>query len=323
MKKKLLLTLIVISSWLTMNAQGIEFKEHQNQIDVMIDGKLFTSYLTDPTLLKPCLYPVISPSGEMMTRRYPFEEVEGESKDHPHHTGVYFTYGSNGEVNGNSFWNRHEIPPQIKHIKVLEKSDGKDHATLSTISHWIGSGGKVILEEARKMIFSQVSDGYAIDFDIALKATDDKVVFKDTKEGMFAIRVADWLTEQNKGTLEQGTGEYLNAEGLKTEKNIWGKKSAWVRLEGEREAQKIGVAIYHHPGSLNFPTYWHARGYGCFSANPIGQYDFEKGRVANAGSRQLELAPGEEAVFKFRMVIYEGERKKKDFDQEFKNYSKS
>ena len=73
---------------------GVEFLEQDGRIDVIYNGQLVTSYLTDPALLKPCLYPVKSPSGETITRAYPFKDVEGESKDHPHHTGLYFTYGT-------------------------------------------------------------------------------------------------------------------------------------------------------------------------------------------------------------------------------------
>ena len=32
------------------------------------------------------------------------------------------------------------------------------------------------------------------------------------------------------------------------------------------------IAIFDHPGNVNYPTYWHARGYGLFAANPLGRY---------------------------------------------------
>ena len=302
----------------------VEFIEKENQIDVMFEGQLITSYLHGTDLLKPCLYPVNSPSGEILTRAYPFEEIEGESSDHPHHTGAYFTYASKGEVNGDSFWNLHDVPPQIRHIKVLEMEGEKNEGELTTLSHWVNRNNQPILEEKREMEFEVLENKYLIDFTIELTAIDTAVTFEDTKEGMFAIRVADWLTENTKGKLFKSTGEYLNAEGDKTEKNIWGKRSSWVRLEGEKDGKTIGIAIYHHPKSVNYPTYWHARGYGCFGANPIGQYDFQKGRgEENPVHRSLTINPGESALFKFRMTIYEGARTKEQFDQEFENFSKN
>jgi len=327
MKKFILVSFLIFALSLNFGCNSrsnIEFIQKENQIDVIINGQLFTSYLHDNDLLKPCLYPVKAPSGEVVTRSYPFEEIEGESKDHPHHTGVYFTYGSKNEVNGNSFWNLHDVPPQIRHVKVLEMTGGKNKGRLSTLSHWINSKNQPILEENRIMDFHIFENEYKVDFTIQLSAIDTMVTFKDTKEGMFAIRVADWLTENTKGTRYSSTGEYLNAEGERTEKNIWGKRSNWVRLEGEKDGKKIGVAIYHHPNSTNFPTYWHARGYGCFAANPIGQYDFQEVRqVENPQYRSLTLKPGETGLFKFRMTIYEGPRTKEQFNQDFENFSKN
>jgi hypothetical protein len=327
MKKIILISFSVFMILLNVGCDSksnIEFIQMENQVDVIINGELFTSYLHGSDLLKPCLFPVKSPSGEVLTRSYPYKEIEGESNDHPHHTGLYFTYASKGEVNGDSFWNLHGVPPQIKHIKILDIEQEKNAGEITTLSHWINRNNQVILEEKREMEIEVLENEYRVDFTIELTAIDTTVTFQDTKEGMFAIRVADWLTENTKGTLYKSTGEYLNAEGEKTEENVWGKRSSWVRLEGEKDGITIGIAIYHHPESTNFPTYWHARGYGCFAANPIGQYDFQKGRdVENPQHRTLVIDKGETALFKFRMTIYEGEKTKEQFDQEFKDFSKN
>ncbi|MFW6275519.1 MAG: PmoA family protein [bacterium] len=327
MKKLILISFIFFAlssnfGWDSRN--NIEFIQKENQIDVIISSQHFTSYLHDTDLLKPCLHPVKAPSGEIVTRSYPFKEIEGESNDHPHHTGVYFTYASKGEVNGDSFWNMHDVPPQIRHEKVLEMKEGKNKGNLKTLSYWINSKNQSILEETRIMDFHFSDNEYKIDFTIQLSAIDTTVTFQDTKEGMFAIRVADWLSENTKGTLYKSTGEYLNAEGEKTENNIWGKRSKWVRLEGDKDGKTIGIAIYHHPNSINFPTYWHARGYGCFAANPIGQFDFQKGsEKENPEHRTLTINPEETALFKFRMTIYEGKKSKEEFNKEFENFSKT
>ena len=313
----------------------IEFIEYEDQIDVMADGNLITSYLFGLQLSKPILFPIHSISGEVITRSYPLVVMEGENADHPWQAGVFFTYGYKGygDVNGNGFWaNAHDKPPltrelkmpSIRHGEILEMKSGRGKGTLATLNHWIDQNNEPILEENRTMDFYVSEDVYKIDFSINLTAIDTTVTFEDSKEGMFAIRVADWLAEKTRGTLFQPTGEYLNAEGDRTEENIWGKRSAWVRLEGEKDGKKIGVAIFHHPQSLNFPTYWHARGYGCFAANPIGQFEFqEKHEVENPQHRNLTLEPGETALFKFRLMVYEGVRTMSQFEEEFNNFSKN
>ena len=71
---------------------NVTFVQKEHQIDVLFNGKLITSYLFKPELTKPILYPILSPSGIVMNRAYPLENLEGESNDHPHHTGMFFTY---------------------------------------------------------------------------------------------------------------------------------------------------------------------------------------------------------------------------------------
>jgi hypothetical protein len=295
-------------------APQVEFVQGDKKIDVMIGGKLFTSYMYADKLTKPVLYPVHTPSGVVVNRSYPFAKVEGESTDHPHHTGVFFTYD---RVNEDGFWNNTTSPPQIKHIKTARMKGGPGKGRLSTVMHWVGKRGKVLLEEKRNMIFHAGQGEYVIDFKINLKAQDTKVTFADTKEGMFAIRVAPWLREKG------GTAKYLSSNGDQMEKDVWGKRAKWVRLQGKKDGKTAGIAIFNHPKSVNYPTYWHARGYGLFSANPLGQYDFEKKRNPD-GAKPLNftLEPGKRANFRFRMIIYEGGRTQEQLEEGFKAFVK-
>jgi hypothetical protein len=288
----------------------VKFVQDTNKIDILIGGNLFTTYRYGLELTKPILYPVKSPSGILLTRHFPFEIVPGESNDHPHHMGIFFTYD---KVNNDGFWNNRTSPPQVKYIKTTKMENGQ----LSTISHWVGKSGKTLLEEKRDMVFSAEANQYAIDFNITLTAQDEKIVFGDTKEGMFAIRVADWLSE------EKGTGKYLDSDGNIGEPNIWGKKASWVRLQGSKDGKTVGIAIFNHPASVCYPTYWHARGYGLFSADPFGQLDFLKGRnVENPQPLNFTLHPGQGALFRFRMIIYEGQKSAENLEKEFQNFAK-
>jgi hypothetical protein len=54
---------------------------------------------------------------------------------------------------------------------------------------------------------------------------------------------------------------------------------------------------------VGYPTYWHSRGYGLFSANPLGQKAFSNGKdVLN-----FKLAPSQSTNFRFRLVVTSGE----------------
>lgn len=290
--------------------------ETYHQIHVLDDGKPFASYLYDSALLKPVLYPVFSSSGIRMQRLYPLKKVEGESYDHPHHVGVFFTYGSDGEVNGNSFWAGQQGQTRIKHVKVTREEVQADKAILGIQAYWIGKDGEHVLTEDRTMIFSGNEKERDIDFSFNLKAGDQDVVFRDTKEGMFAIRVASWLKE------DSGTGKYLNSEGDTTEANIWGKRAKWVRLEGNHDGKTVGIIIFNHPSSVNYPTYWHARGYGLFAANPLGQSVFQETRGEETPEPfNYTIPAGENALFKYKMIIYEGHLTPDQIEGKFESYS--
>jgi len=53
---------------------------------------------------------------------------------------------------------------------------------------------------------------------------------------------------------------------------------------------------------VNYPTFWHARGYGLFAANPLGERIFTNGK----SYKDLQLKKGESVIFRFRIVIDEG-----------------
>jgi len=303
-----------------VKAPTVKFVRGDNKIDVMIGAKHFTSYLYGNQLTKPSLFPVYTPSGIMVSRGYPLMKVEGESTDHLHHTGIFFGYG---EVGDNDFWREpNSMPPQIKHARMTKIADGVGAGKLSAVMHWVDKKGQVLLEEKRDMVFQAAEDEYAIDFSIDLTAQHTKVVFNDTKEGMFAIRAADWLRENASGKYV-GTGTYLSSDGDQTEKNIWGKRARWVCLEGQKDGKTIGVAIVNHPSSVNYPTYWMVRAYGLFSANPLGQYVFEKKRnPESAKPFLLTLEPGKTAHFRFLIIIYEGPRTKEQLERRFEQFAK-
>jgi len=304
------LLLLTVSSCAA--APKVELIQGKDKVDIKINGKFFTSYVYPLTLTKPSLWPLQSPGGVVMTRSFPFKKVEGESTDHPHHMGVFFTYD---KVNNDGFWNNSTYPPQVKHAKIKKMESG-EKGTLATELHWVGKSGQTLLKEDRTMVFSAGPDQYIVDFEITLTAANGPVVFDDTKEGMFAVRVAPFLKEKG------GTGEYLSSNGDKTEKKVWGKRAPWVRLQGKIQEKTLGIAIFNHPKSVNYPTYWHARGYGLFSANPLGQFAFQKGRKEkNPKPYRLTLQPGKSTFFKFRVVVYEGDRTAAQWNQHFKGWA--
>ncbi|HEU0064521.1 MAG TPA: DUF6807 family protein, partial [Flavisolibacter sp.] len=140
--------------------------------------------------------------------------------------------------------------------------------------------------------------------------------FNDAKDGLLGFRVAKELqlpsmNEQkftdNKGnvTIVQGAvdmsgGNYLSSEG-RWGNDVWSTRAGWVKLYGKMGNDSVTIAIIDHPLNPNYPTYWHARGYGLFAANPLGEKIFTNGKKET----NLKLNRGDAVVFRYRIIINE------------------
>jgi hypothetical protein len=314
----------------------VELVKGENRIDVLIAGELFTSYLFGENLTKPLLVPVRTPSGIEVNRRHPLTEIEGGSTDHEHHVGIFFAVDL---VNGVKFWNNKSLSPQIRHKEITEVVSGNGTGKLSAVANWVDENKQVLLEEKRTMLFiaGEHEHEYAIDLSIDLTAKCPRVLFEDIEEGMLAIRLSDYLRENNPEISPQpgrllpdesiaGTGIYFSSNGDISAKNVWGKRARWVALQGVRQNKVVGVAILNHPASINYPTYWHVRNYGLFSANPLGQGDFQrqqpkKYRKNKIIPLRLTLEQGETAHFRFLVIVYEGFRTNQQIEERFKKFA--
>src|SRR2546427_8747953 len=97
------------------------------------------------------------------------------------------------------------------------------------------------------------------------------------------------------------TGRYKSSEGLEGD-SVWGTRGRWTMLSGVVEGEPVTLAILDHPQNVGFPTYWHARGYGLFAANPLGRKAFTNGKE----ELNFRLAAGEAATFRHRILVLAG-----------------
>jgi hypothetical protein len=292
----------------------------QPRIDVRVDGKPFTSYIWPGTLKKPTLYPIVSGDGVVLTRGFP--PAAGERADHPHHVGLWFNYG---DVNGYDFWNnssaidasRLDKMGRIVHVDVTRMDSARGHAELGVRTRWVtAQNGTPLVDEDTTFTFRATADGLRmIDRATYLRAAGPEVTFNDNKEGLLGLRVRRALEDPaEKGgefvdaagkvtkteTLDSTgvTGVYTSSEG-KTGGKVWGTRGKWTTLGGTVDGRPVTIAILDHPGNPGFPTYWHARGYGLFAANPLGQAIFSDGKE----KLNFTLKRGQNQLFRYRVLI--------------------
>ncbi len=304
------------------SAQVSVQKGADDQVSISVGGKPFSTLYLGRDYPKPFFAPLTAASGEIVTRRFPMEKVAGESHDHQHHRGLFIGYG---EINGLNFWEnefKYESgePKNFDTAKngliVLKKIDelkgGEKSGLIAVTLEWVGPDKKPILEEKRSIrIYDGGKDMRMMDFDFTLTAKQ-RTDFADTKEGFFAIRIADSMTEKHGGVM-------TNSEGAQTEKNVWGKPADWVDYDGEVDGKKLGIAIFDHPGNLHHPERWHSRGYGLFAVNPFGVKDFAPESTMKGG---YEMKPGGKLRFRYRVIIHPGDLNKQDIDKLYAAYAK-
>jgi len=291
----------------------VQFTQSAEKIDIAIDGKPFSTFYIAGEAPKPYLAPLTTADGLVVTRRFPMEKVEGETKDHPHHRGLWFTHG---DVNGIDYWmnekgnkGRHGL---VKLDKVAQLKNGKK-GVLKASFIWYSDTNEPLLREDRIMTFTGGA-ARTIDFDVTFTALQD-AKFGDTKEGFFAIRLRDELRESR-----SGSGKMINAEGKSGMKEVWGKASPWVDYSGTLEGKPVGITILEHPKSFRAPTYWHSRDYGLFAANPFGLHDFFNDKTKDGSAT---VAKGKNVRFLYRVVIHAGGFQEANPAQLFADYSKT
>ena len=237
-----LATIVLLPGFNAVSAE-ITVERSEKGAVVKIDGQLFTEYLVRSGT-KPILWPIIGPTGKPMTRDFPMRDRAGEKKDHPHQRSLWFSHGN---VNGIDFWTEQGKVGTIKHLEFTKIAGGKP-AVIATRNAWLAPDGRRVCEDQRVLHFDTDGDARWIDFDITLKAIDGDVVFGDTKEGTFGVRVAESLSVDAK----RG-GRSSTADG-QSGRAAWGQPAAWVDYHGPIDGQTVGIAIFNHPSSFRYPT---------------------------------------------------------------------
>lgn len=321
-------------------ASGVEIKvnEAAMRVDITIDGKPFTSYIWPSTLKKPVLYPLRTARGTLITRGFPLDPRKGERVDHPHHVGLWLNHG---DVNGLDFWNNSDAIPAarapkmgtIYHRKIVDTKSGATQGEMTVETAWMTPDHTQLIKETTRFIFRGGADSRTIDRITTLTALDRKVVFKDSKEGMLGMRVTRALEQpaEKAEVFTDGsgkatpvpvldntgvTGKYISSEG-KVGDAVWSTRGKWTLLGGTIEGEPVTLAILDHPSNVGYPTHWHARGYGLFAANPLGDKEFNEPKAFN-----YTLEPGQSVTFTYRVLILSAPPSAARIEREYQSFVK-
>lgn len=316
---------------------GIGRNDDGDRVDFYSHEDLVARYNKGPEVAKPYFWPVFGPGQTLVTRGWPMTKGDpGGSTDHVHQKSVWFCHGDvipvglelrhkiKG-VEGVDFWSEAKGHGQIVCTEVGRPVFAPTHCELPTRNEWRTADGTTILTENRTIHEFDCYPSRFFAFDIDLAATEWPIVFGDTKEGSFGVRVNDAIREQVQDPktrkTKKGDGVMENADGKVGERDCWGRQSAWCDYSGPINGEVVGLAIFDHP-SNRYPASWHSRGYGLMAANPFGRA--KSGFPAMRGRSDLvRLEPGEHLHLVYGLYIHTGNARDGRVDEYYRWFAAS
>jgi hypothetical protein len=305
----------------------VKLIQGDGRIRVEIGGQLFTEYVYEGASRSYC-YPILAPDGTPLTRDFPMKNTPGEEQDHPWHRSFFFAHSM---VGGVDFWNEgtgdNEAAPANKGHTVVDGAVETTSGRVGVIhvrDRWLDHDGVLVCTDERTLRFHASDAGRFIDFEITLNAPADRpLLFGDNKDGTMAVRVAEWMTMARKTRRGPvgGTGHIVTAKGDR-DAQAWGKRADWADYHAEHAGRTYGVAIFDSPQNLRHPTWWMARDYGLFGANPFGQHDYENLRdQPHLGD--YAVPAGGSLTLRYRFFFHLGDEVASGIAEQYAEYAKA
>jgi hypothetical protein len=267
-----------------------------SKINVTIDNKFFTSYIFSEDEKYPFLYPVNGPlTGSSVTSM--------RNGEYPHHSSLFFGCDL---VNGGNYWQEGLERGRIISVNAQILKQGGDSVIITDECVWSRPGAVSPVKDSRTIIITSPNPGMIrLDFEVEMEMLTDVTILK-TNHSLFSARMESGLSVNSGGIM-------INAEGLKGEKETFGKPSAWIDYNGKRGKFTEGLAILQHPSNPWYPAPWFTRDYGFISPTPM--YWPENGK-------DIFIKKGTVLDLRYRVLVHSGDHNEAKIAEEFEMYKK-
>lgn len=266
----------------------------KSKIDVLIEGRLFTSYIFSKDEKYPFFFPVNGPSAAGVTSI--------RNANYPHHSSLFFGCD---KVNGGNYWQEGLDRGQIISLGPSIKIADGNRVVIKDECIWTRPDAYAPMKDKREIIITAPEKNiYQLDFAITLEMLMNVQILK-TNHSLFSARMDPDLAVINGGTM-------INAEGMQGEKETFAKKSVWIDYSGNRGTGKEGLAIFQHPDSKWFPAPWFTRDYGFISPTPMYWPEDEKG---------ISLKKGDTIDLFYRVIVHSGDHQTANIKELYQSYS--
>ena len=302
----LLLTALLETATLPVAAAEavVDLQQSDDRVTVHIGNETFTEYVFHG-YKKPFFRDLHVAGGLVVTRSLDAADVT----DHPHHKGLWIAVDEVGE---SRHWNENQTI-RSESVKIVQQRDGDADrpAVFTTVNTWLNADAEPLLTETTTWTIT--SDRLIAAVIQLTPAGTQPVTFHDTKEGFFAVRMANALR------VKGGSGKITNAHGDQGEDRVWGQPAEWVDYSGTKDGQAVGIALFDHPDNPR-PSRYHVRDYGLFAISPFGESAYTNGKQ---DAQPVTLAPGEELTLRYAAFVHTGNATAADVAARHQRYRKT
>ena len=103
--------------------------------------------------------------------------------------------------------------------------------------------------------------------------------------------------------------------------DAWGKRADWCDYHAAHDGKTYGMAIFDHPQNLRHPTWWMARDYGLFGANPFGRHDYERISKDQPHNGDYTIPAGGSLTLRYRFFFHDGDEKAAQVGAHYADYA--
>ncbi|MFQ6041383.1 MAG: DUF6807 family protein [Candidatus Poribacteria bacterium] len=209
---------------------------------IEVDDALFARY-NYLGVWKPYFWPVNGPSGNV---------VRGAGGgDHPHHTGLYLSYGGHGEGGSANIWSDWDEPPygpcgKMLHQRFVHLTEGPVYAEFVEELIYVKGNGDIILDE-RRTARAWYADNGARFLDLSFEMTPPLDIGK--RQFMLVARIAPSMNIPEKGQVQ-------NSEGDVGRREVHHKNARWCDFSGDVGDGVNGITFFDHPQNPEYPGFW-------------------------------------------------------------------
>jgi hypothetical protein len=277
--------------------QAVPQPDHQ--VSFQRDGVEIARYHFSRALRRPFVFPVIGPSGRVLTRMGHPHDPEG----HSHHNSVWI---SHTDVNGVNFWADGGGTGRILHQRIERLDDGAEEASVETQNTWTADSSAVVLTERRRIAVRALPrNELLLVFDLQLEAGAGGATFAKTPFGLIGVRMAKTIG------VNDGGGEIRNSEGASDEPAVLWKRAKWVDYSGPVAPGAVeGITLMDHPANPNHPTFFHVRRDGWMGSS----FSYDEPR---------SIPPGKPVRLRYGLFVHAGAPSPAALEERWKEFART